>query len=167
MSKKETSINSILGKDSEFIGEFITKGSARVDGSVNGNVKVSGLLIVGVSGYINGNVEAHDALIGGEVLGNITTEGKTELSSTARVLGDINNKTIVIDENAIFQGKCNMNQDLSDAKRRKTATSKAIRMGKRSAKDAIAEALKEVEEDEKLETMESTGIPKFPSEIEI
>lgn len=162
--KTDVRINTILGKESEFVGDFVTKGSARIDGSVNGNVKVSGMLIVGVAGFINGSVEAHSTIIGGEVLGNVAVEEKTELTGTARVLGDVITKVIVIDENAVFQGKCNMNQDVPDAKRRKSVVVKAARAGRKSAKAAIQEALKEVEEEERMEAMEQTQIPEFNPE---
>ncbi len=69
---------------------------------------------------------------------------RTELTATARVIGDISTEVIVIDEKAVFQGGCNMNQE-TPAKRPRPAA-RAVRAGKRSAKAAIAEALREVEE---------------------
>lgn len=145
MNKKEqVQISTLIGKDAEFTGDFTVKGSARIDGKVNGSVTVEGTLIIGSSGYITGNVVAKDIAIGGEILGDIIVSGKTELTATAKVLGDVTTSVIVIDENAIFQGKCDMNQGSND-KRSKMRVSKATRAGKKSAKDAIVEALKEVE----------------------
>ena len=141
--KKNATITTIIGRGAECNGDFNAEGSVRVDGIINGDVKVTGSLIVGATGSINGDVEAQSAVVGGEIIGDVTVADKTELTSTARLIGNISTVVIVIDENAIFQGSCNMNQEVT-GKRPKPA-SKAIRAGKRSAKEAIEEALKEVE----------------------
>lgn len=143
--EKQVQISTLIGKGSELAGDFSAQGSARIDGRVNGNVTVTGTLIVGSKGSISGNVSAKAVVIGGEVLGDINAPEKTELTATAKVLGDIATQIIVIDENAIFQGKCDMNQAAPD-KKAKSRIAKATRVGKKTAKAAIAEALKEVEE---------------------
>lgn len=140
---REFIITTLIGQGAECNGDFVSKGSARIDGCVNGNVTVTGTLIVGVTGNVNGDISAQATIIGGEINGNITASERTELTPTARVIGDINTEIIVIDEKAIFQGGCNMNQE-TGARRPKPAA-RAIRAGKKSAKEAIAEALKEVE----------------------
>lgn len=143
MRKKEIKITTLLGQGSEFVGDITAQGSIRVDAKVTGNINATGTLIVGAVGSIEGNIEADAVLIGGEVLGNIVATEKAELTATAKVLGDITTKVIVIDEKAVFQGKCDMNQEIPE--RRGKASAKAVRAGKKSAKAALAEALKEVE----------------------
>lgn len=156
MGKKNTEvkISTLIGKGCELAGDFTAKGSVRIDGKVDGNVTVTGSLLVGAGGCINGNVSAVAVLIGGEVVGNVEAPEKAELTATAKVLGDISTKVIVIDENAIFQGKVDMNQAVPDRKS-KSAASKAVRAGRKTAKAAIAEALKEVEELESREAQEN------------
>lgn len=142
MKKTDTKIATIIGKDSVVEGEFKVAGAARIDGTIEGNVTVTGNLVVGATGKINGNVEAVSAMIGGAVNGNLVIGDKTELTSTARIIGDIKTKIIVIDEKAVFQGKCDMNQDDAKAKKRPIKERRAV---KKSAKDALREALKEAE----------------------
>lgn len=157
MGKKDaakSTINTILGKGSDFQGDFTAEGSARIDGNVNGSVKVTGSLIVGSTGIIHGDVEAGSAIIGGEVLGNIAAADKAELTATAKVIGDVATKVIVIDEHAVFQGRCDMNQEGIERKKPAMVRAKAARAGRKSAKAALEEALKEVEEEEKREAME-------------
>ena len=145
-------ISTILGKGCVLNGDFNADGSARIDGTVNGNVVVKGMLILGVDGKINGDVQSTGALIGGSVIGNIDSHDKLELSSSARVLGDIKTQVLVIDEHAIFQGKCDMYQETPAAKKTLAKPSvKAARAGKKSAKAAIVEALKEVEEENRTQ----------------
>lgn len=149
---KELIITTLIGKEAECNGDFSAKGSARIDGCVNGNVTVTGTLIVGVTGNVNGDIAAQAAIIGGEVIGNVKAVERTELTHTARLIGDITTDIIVIDEKAIFQGGCNMNQETGS--RRSKPAAKAVRAGKKSAKEAIAEALKEVEEESREATVE-------------
>lgn len=144
--EKQVQISTLIGKGSELAGDFSVQGSARIDGKVNGNVTVTGTLIVGYTGSISGSVSAKSVVIGGEVLGDVTAPEKAELTATAKVLGDISTSVIIIDENAIIQGKIDMNQATPD-KKAKSRSVKAARSGRKSAKAAIAEALKEVEEE--------------------
>ena len=157
--KATTTITTILGKEASIKGDFQSDKSVRIDGLIEGDVRVLGNLIVGSSGRINGNVEAAFATIGGEVVGNIFTEEKVELTSTARVLGDIATQIIVIDEYAIFQGRCNMNQE--NPQKGRPSAPKTSKGAKRSAKAALQEALKAVEEQQNVE---ETDI-KAPEEL--
>lgn len=151
MKKKNSTnakISTILGKGCVLNGDFSAEGSARIDGTVNGNVMVKGLLVLGVEGRINGNIQAAAALIGGVVNGDIDAPEKLEASAGAKILGDIKTQILVIDEHAIFQGKCDMYQEVQTSKKGNSKPSaKASRVGRKSAKAAIAEALKEVEEE--------------------
>lgn len=140
--KNDIQISTLLGSKAVIEGGFTAEGSVRIDGVVNGNVTVTENLIIGATGIITGDIAAKAIVIGGEVIGDVEAPEKAELTATAKVLGDITTNVIVIDENAVFQGKCNMNQAVPDKKRK----SKALRAGKKTAKAAIVEALKEVEE---------------------
>lgn len=153
----EVKISTLIGKGCELEGDFSAKGSVRIDGKVDGNVTVTGSLLIGAGGCINGNISAATVLIGGEVVGNVNAPEKAELTATAKVLGDITTKVIVIDENAIFQGKVDMNQAVPDRKTRSNVA-KAVRAGKKTAKAAIAEALKEVEELESRDAQDGQSV---------
>jgi cytoskeletal protein CcmA (bactofilin family) len=156
MSKKnsEVKITTLLGADSEISGDFNSEGSVRIDGKVKGSVTVKDTLIIGASASISGNITAASIIIGGEILGDVKAGEKVELTASARVLGDISTNVIVIDEKAIFQGKCDMKQENAE-NTSKVAQTKALMEGKRSAKAAIAEALKEVQEEEQKEAEEA------------
>ena len=150
-TNKEIRITTIIGKGSECNGDFSAQGSVRVDGSILGNVNVSETLIIGASGCVNGDISAQTVIIGGEVVGNVHVTERTELTSTARLLGDITTTLIVIDEHAVFQGRCDMNQDVSS--KRSKPNPRALRAGKKSAKAAIEEALREVEASDKNDAL--------------
>lgn len=143
MKRTETKITTIIGTGCVLNGDFTAPGSARLDGCVEGNVSVAGQLVLGATGKIHGNVEAASVILGGEVSGNVKAADRAELTSTARVIGDITTNMIVVDAKAVFQGRCDMNQE--EAKPARKRPVRETRAGKKSAKDALKEALKEVE----------------------
>ena len=143
MKSKDIRITTIIGKGAECNGDFSAEGSVRIDGTVNGDVTVTGMLIVGASGAFSW-VLTRERIASKAAAALLSITDSTELTSTAKVLGNINTLLIVIDENAIFQGNCNMNQEIPGKRQR--PSSKVLRAGKKSAKEALAEALKEVEE---------------------
>ncbi|SFB86197.1 bactofilin family protein [Butyrivibrio sp. YAB3001] len=102
-------VGTIIGPGAVIEGPLTTKDSTRIDGTVKGNVTISGALIVGQDAKIYGTVSAMNVYVAGEVTGQITApQGKVEISDTGKVYGDITCKGIIIDENGILQGKCDM-----------------------------------------------------------
>ena len=81
-------------------------------------------------------------IIGGEVYGNLNVPEKVELTSTARVIGDITTSGLVIDEKAIFQGRCDMNQE---AGKKLKQNNKALKADRKASSAVVAEALKQTE----------------------
>ncbi|MBQ9302882.1 polymer-forming cytoskeletal protein [Butyrivibrio sp.] len=135
-------VGTIIGPGAVIEGPLTTKDSTRIDGIIKGNVTISGALIIGQDGKITGTVSALNVYVAGEVTGNITApQGKIEISDTGKVYGDISCKGIIIDENAVFQGKCEMTgQDKSSAS---IAKERAV---------ADKESKEETTEDNKTET---------------
>lgn len=102
-------VGTIIGPGAVLEGPLTTKDSTRIDGTVKGNVTVSGALIVGQAARIVGTVSCMNAYIAGEVEGNVSApQGKVEISDSGKVIGDVSCKGIIIDENAVFHGQCNM-----------------------------------------------------------
>ena len=141
-----TEIKTILGKGCVVGGDFTCETGARIDGTMEGNVKVGGQLIVGESGVIRGDVECTGIILGGIIVGDVLAPERAELISTAKLMGDLKTAAIVIDEKAIFQGKCDMYQEEPEGAAKTKKRKGPAKTAKRSAKAALAEALAEVKE---------------------
>lgn len=152
MKKAEAKISTIIGKGTVVNGDFQAEGSVRLDGIIEGDVKVSGTLILGAAGKVNGTVDAAVAVIGGEVMGDVNAPEKIEITATAKVIGNIKTNAIVIDEKAIFQGQCDMNQEVAEGAKLRKRVVREPKAGRKSAKDALKAALQEVEAEAKAET---------------
>ena len=101
-------LNTLIGKGSRIKGDLHVQNSLRVDGKISGNVEISGTVVVGKEGQVEGEMKAKHVLLAGVVRGNVQAKGKVYLESTASVFGDIEASRLVVDEGAVFDGKCNM-----------------------------------------------------------
>ncbi len=156
LGKKDVNvkISTIIGRGCECDGNFSSTGSVRMDGVVNGSLTVGGTVIVGASGVVNGDITAKAAIIGGQVLGNVDAPEKIEMIASAQVFGDVSTSVLVIDEKAVFQGRCNMNKEKPAASKGKGGV-KAGRDGRKTAKAAIVEALKADADEEEMNKQEA------------
>lgn len=101
-------IHSLVGRETTITCSILSNGNLRIDGSVNGDIKVEGDVYIGDSALIIGNITAKSITIGGVVEGNITAAGILKLLSTAKLNGDVNVSGFVADSGGIFIGKCHM-----------------------------------------------------------
>ena len=113
----QTSITTFIGADTKVEGTLITHSSVRIDGKVVGGVVADGTVVLSSNGEIQGNVMAENIIVAGVVDGNLNIKDKTNIEPTGEVYGDINTARVLIDEQSVFQGKCNMNVDRSKSKR--------------------------------------------------
>jgi len=79
--------------------------SVRIDGIFKGNIEIDGSLVLGDSGHITGDVNAGYFLVAGEVSGNIACDTRLHFASTSRVYGDVQARSIIIDEGAQVSGR--------------------------------------------------------------
>ncbi len=101
-------IGTIIGPGAVFDGNITAPETIRIDGTLNGNCTCKGNLILGTEGVIDGNISAKNATLSGKLTGDSIIEGKLELFSTAKVAGNITASSLIIDENAVFDGRCSM-----------------------------------------------------------
>ena len=93
---------------SKIIGSITTDSNIRVDGTIEGDVKCAGKLVVGEKGVIIGTIECENAEIMGTLDGKIQVKQSLALRATSRVKGEIYSQTLTVEPNAIFNGTCAM-----------------------------------------------------------
>lgn len=99
-------IDTVIGKDTVFVGNIESAGTIRVDGKIEGEVITEGDLIIGEFGAIQGKISAKNVTVAGQLVGEIEARGKLELVPTANVQGNAQIMFLVIEEGAFFQGRC-------------------------------------------------------------
>ena len=118
MGKKDESaiartgdLNTIVGKGSSLEGTLKVENSIRVDGRIKGHVTTTDSLVIGKEGEIEGEIIAKNAIIGGKVRGKISATGKVVLETKAIFQGEMKTARLVIDDGAVFDGRCSMQRD--------------------------------------------------------
>jgi cytoskeletal protein CcmA (bactofilin family) len=112
-------VDTVVGAGSVLKGDIHSRGTLRIDGNVEGNVRADATVIVGEKGIVKANVIANHVVIGGTVHGNVNGREKVEILSTGRMYGDVITAAakFVVAEGVIFEGRCTMSQtDAAKAK---------------------------------------------------
>jgi len=104
-------LNTIIGKGSSLEGTLKVENSIRVDGKIKGHVTTTDSLVIGKEGEIEGEIIAKNAIIGGRVRGKISATGKVVLEAKAIFQGEMKTARLVIDDGAVFDGRCSMQRD--------------------------------------------------------
>ncbi|MBS3994418.1 MAG: polymer-forming cytoskeletal protein [Alkaliphilus sp.] len=101
-------INTLIGQNTKFEGVLHAEGVIRVDGEFHGEIILNGNLILGEEGKIFGNITAHNIVLSGMVNGNIKASNLLRICSSGKVIGDIHIGHLIVEEKAVFSGKCKM-----------------------------------------------------------
>ena len=104
----------IISQNTAINGNISINGCTRIDGVIDGTLAVDSDLFIGESGNIRATVYAKNATISGQVTGNISCKERLELTSNAKVFGDIKCTTLIIAEGAVFRGKCSGFENYED-----------------------------------------------------
>ena len=108
---KEGTLSGFVGGGTVVTGEANFKAMMRVDGHLSGRVSSSsGTLIVGANGKVDANIEVAVAVIHGTINGDIIATQRLELGRAAKVNGNIQTPSLIIEQGAIFEGSCKMLQ---------------------------------------------------------
>ena len=99
------SINTIIGPNTSLAGDIEADGFTRIDGSIRGNVRAKGRVVIGERARMKGNVTGTNITIGGVVVGNIVSDGHLVILSTAVVIGDIITRRIQADDGCFINGR--------------------------------------------------------------
>ena len=110
MKPESASELNLIGAGTVLEGKLKSPSSVRIDGRVVGEVVAAQSIAVGPSGDVDGNISAKNISVGGKVKGAMIAQEKLVLESKAAVRGDIRAAKLVIDEGAVFDGKCSMSE---------------------------------------------------------
>ena len=104
VSNAEAGLTCVIAEGTIIEGTFTCSENVRLDGKINGEVKVDKRLVMGSSGVIDGKVSAMSTAIQGKLDGDITVTETIQIMSSATVKGNINAGSIGIEEGAMYNG---------------------------------------------------------------
>ena len=95
-----------LARGFEFKGSLTFEGTVRIDGTVGGEIRSNGTVILGEHAVIEGDVSAGTVVSGGRVKGNVMATEKVHLLASAVLHGDVVAPIVQVEEGVRFHGRC-------------------------------------------------------------
>jgi cytoskeletal protein CcmA (bactofilin family) len=100
-------LESIVGANSDFTGDFHASGTVRVDGMVKGLIHGE-FVILSETAMVKGDIKGKTVIVGGKVEGNVFAQEKVEIKSKGTVSGEIHTKKFCVIEGGTLNGKIYM-----------------------------------------------------------
>lgn len=96
----------VIGPDACITGEMHFEGNARILGTFEGRLTSKGEVQIGEGATCRASIEASRIIIDGLVEGDVVAADRVQLSTHARLVGDLVAGALVVAEGASFSGQC-------------------------------------------------------------
>ncbi len=101
-------IETVIGRDTNIIGGLEGSGNIRIDGTIDGDVSITGNMVIGKSGCVQGNIKTGNLTLDGMVTGNVDCDGTLSIQANGSVVGDIRVRSLNITNGGVFKGRREM-----------------------------------------------------------
>lgn len=95
----------VIGSGARLEGTLISAASLRIEGAVSGKITAEGDVILAPEAEVAADIKAANATLGGRFKGNAVVTGTIELTSTARVEGNLTSRALIVSQGALFTGQ--------------------------------------------------------------
>lgn len=107
-SMETTSQQNVVAQGTKITGDIVSSGPFRIDGTIEGNVKTTGKVVVGKAGSIKGTLQGENADFEGSFSGKLQLSGTLSLKSTAQIDGEVQVNKLAVEPGATFNAVCSM-----------------------------------------------------------
>lgn len=114
-----------IGGGTSIVGEIVSKGDFRIDGSLEGKITTEGKVVVGPNGHVKGEIKCTNADVSGKVEATVYVSQLLSLQASAKLHGDIIANKLSIEPGAEFTGSCKMGPVIKDIKNAEKAGQEA------------------------------------------
>jgi cytoskeletal protein CcmA (bactofilin family) len=109
---ENTAENTVIGENISIEGNIRGEEHLVIEGSMKGNVEMEKHnFTVGSKGRVEGEINAQNVKISGQMIGNIKTQSKVQITKEADFMGDIKAKSISVEDGAYFKGSIELDQE--------------------------------------------------------
>ena len=98
----------IIAQGTRIVGDIISDGAFRIDGTIEGNLKTNGKVVVGKTGIIKGTLQGQNVDFEGKFSGKVLLSGTLSLKSTAHIEGEVQVNKLAVEPGATFNATCSM-----------------------------------------------------------
>jgi cytoskeletal protein CcmA (bactofilin family) len=95
-------------------GNIISTEDLRMDGTIKGDIKTTGCLILGKGSNVEGNILASEAEVAGLITGTVESKGSLTIRATCKIFGDIITRSLNVESGSSFNGRCKVGGDADE-----------------------------------------------------
>lgn len=95
---------SILSAGARLVGDIRSEGDIRIEGEVEGSVYVHGQVLVAPGGVVRGDILTREAIVGGEVRGQVMADELVRLHAGSTVVGNLVSPRVAVEEGGQLNG---------------------------------------------------------------
>ena len=99
---------SVLPDGLKIVGEVFGEDDFVVFGNIEGEVRITGALVIEASGMVRGNVEARSVIVRGALAGDAVASEMVRVDALARMVGDARAPRVNIVPGAMFRGRVDL-----------------------------------------------------------
>lgn len=97
-----------IAQGTTITGDIVSDGDFRIEGTIQGNIKTPGKVVIGDTGVINGNLHGANADIEGKISGKLVLTDTLSLKASAYVEGEVEVGKLAVEPGATFNATCVM-----------------------------------------------------------
>ncbi len=97
-------------------GKLTFEGTVRIDGKFTGTIVTADVLVVGEGAKISAEISCGTIIIHGDVTGNIRAKNAVELHHPAKMRGNVETPSLMVEKGVIFEGQTKMENLSADRK---------------------------------------------------
>lgn len=106
---KGAAMDTLIGRQTEIVGDVNFSGGLHVDGRIKGNVQSANekaaTLSLSESGVIEGNVKVANVVVNGRIVGEVRASERLTLGAKARIVGDVRYRVLQMEAGALVNGQ--------------------------------------------------------------
>ena len=113
ISRPETTTEqTVIGEKISIEGDIRGEEHIVIEGSMKGNVLMEkNNFTIGSKGRVEGEINAQNVKVSGQMIGNIKTQSKVQITKEADFMGDIKAKSISVEDGAYFKGSIELEKE--------------------------------------------------------
>lgn len=106
----DTASTSIVGRGTELTGDVVGSGQLRVEGRVDGTIRMDGEVQIAAEGTVEGRIEADEVVAAGRVSGTVTARDAVRLEDGCQVDADVHSPVVELQEGGLLNGRVEMSE---------------------------------------------------------
>jgi cytoskeletal protein CcmA (bactofilin family) len=134
-SSTSANLTAFIDQGSSFEGKLSFKDTVRIDGGFQGEITSENTLIVGETGEVTATIRSSIVVVSGLVVGDIHATSQVVLHKTARVDGDVDSPSLVVEEGATLNGTLRMGKNAGKSQAAKPGAPAPVALGGSSQKN--------------------------------